>query len=173
MHCLSLTLVYRGTYIRDPRCQDLRWAHMWLPLIIANSVSAAFMKAWVHLPIRSNQPVSQSWLTVGGASSLCQWSVLLPHDYRCDLSHLSPSMRQLSTFLIQTIIAWFSNGFKCKCSELCCGKKKKKNSSARARWARSRSGAITAPRHLIKPRKCPFCCQLSHVDLQAGFSASK
>lgn len=122
MHCLSLTLVYRGTYIWDPRCQDLRWAHMWLPLIIANSVSAAFMKASVHLPIRSNQPVSQSWLTVGGASSLCQWSVLLPHDYRCDLSHLSTSMRQLSTFLIQTIIAWFSNGLKCKCSELCCSK---------------------------------------------------
>lgn len=83
------------------------------------------MKAWVHLPIKSNQPVSQSWLTVGGASSLCQWSVLLPHDYRCDLSHLSPSMRQLSTFFIQTIIAWFSNGLKCKCSELCCRKKKK------------------------------------------------
>lgn len=132
---------------------DSRW--------LSPTVSAAFMKAWVHLPIKSNQPVSQSWLTVGGASSLCQWSVLLPHDYRCDLSHLSPSMRQLSTFFIQTIIAWFSDGLKCKCSELWCRKKKKFPfvvSSSRARWARSRSGAIAEPRRLIKPRKCPFCC---------------
>lgn len=99
-------------------CQALTWENMWQLLIISNCVIAPFMKAQLHLPIRNNQPPSQSCPTVCGVSSLCQWTVLLPDDYRCDLSHLCTSMRQLSTFLIQTIIAWFSNVLKCKCSEL-------------------------------------------------------
>lgn len=103
-------------------CHTLTWANTRLLVHISISVRGPFMTAQLHLPIRSNQPLSQCCLTVCGVSSLCQWTVLLPHDYRCDLRHLSmpPSMRQLSTFLIQTIIAWFSNVLKCRHSKLCC-----------------------------------------------------
>lgn len=126
MSCLQLLSVHGGPYTFDPSrqallagCQALTWANMWVPVRISIGVTAPFMTAQLYLPIRSNQPLSQFCPTVCGVSSLCQWTVLLPHDYRCDLSHLCPSMRQLSTFLIQTIIAWFSNVLKCKRSELC------------------------------------------------------
>lgn len=114
------------------------------------------MTARLHLPIRSNQPLSQSCPTVCGVSSLCQWTVLLPHDYRCDLSHLCPSVRQLSAFLIQTIIAWFSNVLKCKRRGLVA-----MNIfvvfSAQAWWSHSRGSVITELKHLIKPWIRPIC----------------
>ena len=120
--CLFTMALIHPTHQNKPLlagCQALTWANMWPLVHISIFVTAPFMTARLHLPIRSNQLLSQSCPTVCGVSSLCQWTVLLPHDYRCDLSHRCPSMRQLSTFLIQTIIAWFSNVLKCKRSELC------------------------------------------------------
>ena len=121
----------KGQDTYDPPSQPLlagyhilTWANMWPLVRISICATTPFMTARLHLPIRNSQALSQSCPNVCAVSSLCQWTVLLPHDYRCDLSHLSASppgtrIRQLSTFLIQTIIAWFSNVLNCKRSELC------------------------------------------------------
>lgn len=82
--------------------------------------SARRQHPWQPASIFQWAAISTCLSPVCGVSSLCQWSVLLPHDYRCDLSHRLTSLPgDLSTFLGQTIIAWFSNVLKCKCSELC------------------------------------------------------